>query len=410
MSGAVGSTGRASGEIRHLRVAGRLQHAGAVTRPALVHAAVAAAAAAAGCFYVTPINDRPSAELRKVLPTSTPFRGDTVQIEVDAIDPNGDAMNLSWRAFACAPGATACAAEPYITGIVDPSSDPSVSPKFSVIVLATEQTRAVKIVVHVEDTYGAPALQDPELTVDVANHPPAITFQVGTPGPPGAPTRITARATDEDDTLDRLTFVDWAITAQPFPSDGALTFVDDNSDNPDRVSADEIYDLLPDAEGTWEVSVTVEDPLGIQTVETQPVLIGTDQPPCIADVFPAAPPAGNTMPLDMLRRFEVVNVEDDLDLYPAPDPDDPFYGAATFTWSLASPGSGGYQVIAGAIDHAYELDPAAYDPGDAVFLRVEIADRIARTLPCPPGDLTCAIDPAADPPCVQRLTWALEVP
>lgn len=364
------------------------------------------AVSAGGCFFTETINDRPSAVLHRISPTSTPFRGDPMTIGVDAIDPNGDAMNITWSAYACAAGGTACAAGAYDNGTVTPGDD-----KFSVGAYGGTEARSVKLVVHVEDSYGAPALQDAELVIDIADHPPVIQFDVGTAGPPGAPTRITARVTDADDELDDLQFLSWAITDAPFPSDGTLTFVDDNADNPGRTTADQTYELLPDVEGTWEVSVTVADPFGTQASLARPVLIGTDHPPCIGDVFPAAPPEGNSMPLDMLRRFEVLDVEDDLDIFPAPSPDDPFHGPAAFTWFLASPATGGaYEEIAGATANAYELDPAGYDPGDAVFLRVEIADRIARSLPCPEGDLTCAIDPATTPPCIQRLTWSLEVP
>lgn len=388
-----------------MRVARALHDAGGVSRCAAILAA-ALAASAAGCFFTETINDRPSAVLHRLEPVNTPFRNDPMTIGVVAVDPNGDAMNITWSAFACAPGGTACEATAYDSGSVTPGLD-----KFDLFVSNTEQTRSVKIVVHIEDSYGAPALQDPELLVDVADHAPELEFDVGAAGPPGAPTRITARATDADDDLAGLQFLSWAITDAPFPSDGTLDFVDDNTDNPDRTTADETYELVPDVEGTWTVTVTVADPLGTQSSLSQPILIGTDHPPCIGDVFPAAPPEGNTMPLDMLRRFSVLDVEDDLDIFPAPSPDDPFHGPATFTWFLASPATGGaYTEIAGATENAYELDPAGYDPGDAVFLRVEIADRIARTLPCPDGDLTCAIDPATTPPCIQRLTWSLEVP
>jgi hypothetical protein len=368
-------------------------------------AAIAIAALAGGCFYMDGINERPSATLVKTAPVATPVRGDELTILVTAVDPDGDAMTIRWEAFSCGVGGANCDAVPYNTNTLS-----AFETSFSVLVAGGVQTRSVKLVAHVEDSLGAPALQDAQLIVDVANQPPEITFQVGDAAPVGGPTQITARATDRDDDLDALEFVGWSIAGQPFPSGGSLTFLDDNTDNPNRTSSDQTYELVADAEGTWTVAVTVRDPLGTETTEMQQVLIGTDQPPCIADVFPVVPPAGNTLPLDALRAFEVLVVEDDLDVFPWPAPDDPFYGPAEFTWYLASPASGGaYVELTGATDNGVELDPAAYDPGDALFLRVEIADRVARSLPCPPGDLSCAIDPAADPPCYQRMTWSLEV-
>jgi len=363
------------------------------------------AAAATGCFYTSPINERPATELVKVQPTSTPFRGDPVIVAVSTIDPDGDPVDVTWTATACNAGGTACEPMPFATGVVDPALG-----KLTFQIKDSVTTRSVVLVAHTEDSYGAPAVQDARLTIDVANHAPEITYQVGSVSPPGGPTIITARATDPDDDVDSLTFSGLAIVDAPFPSAGTLTKISDNSDVPDRTSADETYRLVPDVDGTWTIGVTVTDPVATATTESQPVLIGTDQPPCIVDVAPTVPSPGNTMPLDQLRRFSVLVVEDDLDVFPAPSIDDPYYGPATFTWSLASPASGGaYVEIPGAVENALELDPAAYDVNDALFLRVEIADRIPRTLPCPPGDLTCAIDPAAVPPCIQRQTWALEV-
>jgi hypothetical protein len=402
MSGGAGSASDNPAWNHHLHVAGPLHDAGDVTvRPAILSAAVLVG----GCFYTSGINDRPSATLSRVFPSGTPFRGDQMTIGIDAVDPDGDPMAITWSAFSCGPGGTGCDGVPYQTGTLATGAV-----LFDVGVDGSADTRSVRIVAHVEDSLGAPPLQEPALIVDVANQPPAITFQVGPAGPPGGPTQITARATDNDDNVADLEFIAWTISDAPFPSDGTLTFLDDNDDNPTRTSSDETYELVPDVEGTWTVSVTVADPLGTETTELQQVLIGTDHPPCIADVFPAVPPDGNTMPLDQLRRFEVLNVEDDLDIYPPPAPSDPFFGPAEFTWFLAGPASGGaYVELPGATENGFELDPAAFDPGDAVFLRVEIADRITRTLPCPPGDLSCAIDPATDPPCYQRMTWSLEV-
>jgi hypothetical protein len=365
--------------------------------------AILIATATTGCFYTSPINDRPSTELRKVIPTTTPYRGDPVTVQVDSIDPNGDPLTVTWTATACNAGAVACEATPFDTGVVDPALG-----KFDFAVRDSVLTRSVRVVAHTEDSLGAPALQDAVLIVDVANHAPVVTIQYDTVGPPGGPTRIIASATDPDDDLDALAFTSWTrMSPSGSSTNGELIRVGDNTADPDRTSADEAYELVPDVTGTWTVRVVVTDPIGTASMTDQPLLVGDDQAPCVCDVFPQAPPPGNTLLLDELRRFSVLVVDDDLDVFPAPSPDDPYYGAAEFTWSLSTAASGdSFVELTGAIDSFVELDPLAYDPGDRLRLRVEVADRIPRTMPCLPDEPTCAIDVAS---CIQRQTWALEV-
>jgi hypothetical protein len=361
---------------------------------------LAAAAALTGCFYTSPINERPSTTLARVSPVTTPYVGDPVTIEATSIDPDGDEVRVDWIAYECDAGGAGCSGLPLASGTVDSTH------KFSFTI---DATTSVRVVAQSQDGYGAPALQPAELVFDVANRAPTVNTLVVSVAPPDGPTIIDASAVDAEDGIG-VTYDAWTIVDAPFPNDGTLVKVSDNSDEADRTTADERWRLIPDVEGTWTIGVTVTDLAGTSTMVTQPVLIGTDRPPCLVDVAPALPTPGNTLPLDEPRRFEVLVVEDDLDLFPWPSPDDPFYGPAEFRWSIASPATGGdYVAIPSGGDSFVELDPAAYEPDDAVFLRVEIADRIARTLPCPDGDLSCAIDPAADPPCVQRQTWAIEV-
>jgi hypothetical protein len=383
-----------------LRVAGPLQQAGGVTRRAGIVAAVAAVGVT-GCFYTSPINERPSSVLH--LDTPGAFRANPVTVSVETIEPDGDEYSVTWTATACNEGGTACEATPFANGTVNPLLD-----KFTFTVKDAPTTRSVRVVAHTEDYYHAAALQDAELVIAVGNAPPTVSFQINNVGPPGAPTYIVATAVDVDDGAD-LTFAPWGIEDAPFPSDGLLEKVSDNTGDPDRQTAQETYRLIPDVEGTWTIAVTVADPLGEAETDTQPILIGTDHPPCLAQVAPLPPPEGNSLPLDELRRFSVLVVDDDLDIWPPPPPDDAFFGATEFRWYLATPATGGDYVEIPGAESFVELDPAAYAPDDDLSLRVEIADRVPRTLPCPEGDLTCAIDPASTPPCIQRQTWTLEV-
>jgi hypothetical protein len=358
------------------------------------------AAAGAGCFYMDPINERPATELRKVN-AGTTYRGDGITIEADTIDPDGDAVTVAWSAWSCAPGGLACEAAPFGSGVLD---DPGVD-KIQFDVPSTVTTRAVRVVAHTEDGYGAPALQDAVLIIDIANRLPELMPLMYAAGPPGGPTTITAQARDADDPLASLEFTSWRVMAPP-GGDTTPPFMK-IGDNIDADSTDETYLLEPDVAGGWWVEVVVTDPLGGSATELVEIPIGPDRPPCIADAFPLAPPVGAVMTVDEPRRFSVLVVTDDLDVFPAPPPNDPYRGEATFQWFLAGPGTGGAFVpVTGATANFVELDPTAYDPGDRLDLRVEIQDRISRTM-CPVNEPTCALD-ATRPTCIQRQTWALE--
>ena len=371
-------------------------------------AALVVVVATAGCFYTDPINQRPAAELRRISPADAPIRGDYMTIEAAIIDPDGDDITITWDAWACAAGADVCDPTKIATAITEPSFEPL----FDVVVPPvwfdaasgmSRPTQAVKVVAHLVDSYGAAALQDEVLVVDIANRSPVVTFQVFDVAPPGGGTRITASVTDIDDPATMLYVPPWVVYA-PRPS----TTFDFN-----RVYAgisptgayEETYELVPDVEGTWTIEVTANDPIGGSAIQQEPVLVGPDHPPCIAHEWPEVPPAGE-LPLDEPRPFSVLVVTDDLDVYPPPAPGDPYRGEATFKWWLASPATGGVLAPIADTGNSIELDPAAFDPGDQLELRVEIADRIARTLPCPASAPTCSIDGNS---CLQRLTWNVEV-
>jgi hypothetical protein len=364
----------------------------------------AIAAGGAGCFYMDPINERPATELLVSGAGGLIFRGDTVTIDVLSTDPNGDDMTITWSATACQDGGQACEATPFDNGVV---TDPAFR-KFAFDVKDAVTTRSVRVVASTVDSYGAPALQDEILVIDIANRVPALGLLQYSAGPPGGATTITASVTDDDDDLDALEFASWRVMAPP-GGDTTPVFVKigDNTDDPARDSADETWLLEPDVEGGWWVEVTVRDPLGAEDTEMIEIPIGPDRAPCIADAFPLAPPPGAVMIVDEPRRFSVLVVTDDLDVFPAPPPNDPYRGAATFRWSMSGPGTGGAFVpITGAAGNFVEIDPDAYDAGDRIDLRVEIEDRISRTT-CPANEPTCALDPAM-PTCLQRQTWAVE--
>jgi hypothetical protein len=160
----------------------------------------------------------------------------------------------------------------------------------------------------------------------------------------------------------------------------------------------EAQELVPDLAGAWLVEVTARDPVGATATVQRALVVTADRPPCLATL---APPAGPLI-FDRSRRFAALFVDDDLDPFPAAGG-----GAARFSWSVLAPSRGpGRQPLGGGAGNAVDLDPAAFSLGEIVELRVEVADRIARTLPCPDGDAACSIEGNA---CTQRQTWRLEV-
>jgi hypothetical protein len=129
---------------------------------------------------------------------------------------------------------------------------------------------------------------------------------------------------------------------------------------------------------------------------TQVLEIASDQPPCIAATTPAALPSARYLldTRDGARRFAVDSVVDDLDAWPAAG------SMLAFRWFVDDVEVEGHDLP------DLTLDPAAYLPGDTVALRVEIADRVARSLPCAPDQPECSIGGDA---CLQRVTWTVEV-
>ena len=102
--------------------------------------------------------------------------------------------------------------------------------------------------------------------------------------------------------------------------------------------------------------------------------------------------------------FQVHVVADDLDPYPTID--DPYLLPTKFTWSLLAPGST-RQVLTGVSGNSVALDPASFQPGDIVELRVEIYDRTNDAITCADGVATCSV--IGDNNCLQRQTWRVEV-
>ncbi len=360
----------------------------ATWRRARHFAALTALSASAGCFYLDDINQRPAIEIARRTPTAIE-RGTTVVLDAIVRDPDSSTVFLAWSAYACAATLDECDEAPIAEGTTR---------DFSVAVpLRTAAGRPVqhlRVTLSAQDDRGAAALVPQRLDLDIVNAAPRITAlqTVGRGFVVGRPLELRAQRSDSDDPIDSV-----ALTWEVFPPAGSAR-------PPLRPlpSADpgvEAQELTPDVVGAWEIRVTATDPTGATGTLQRSVVVSTDHPPCLTSL---SPPAQAPLFLDQRRRFSVLLVEDELDPHPAVAG-----GAARFSWSLAAPSRGPARTpLAGVGATGVELDPAAFAPGEIVELRVEVADRIPRTLPCADGDATCSVAGSA---CSQRQTWRLEV-
>lgn len=382
--------------IEHLRVAGWLHHDRPVPRrprsTGCLGVAAALALGASGCFFDETINERPSADIDRIDDNGVPTRGTSLQFRAVVADPDRDRVFPSWRFEACSAVGTCAALE---TGT---------DPIFSVTVPSTvvdEPTVRVAVTLDVVDELGAAGRPGQRLDLDVVNNLPEVIVQrrgreIDGAFPPDVPITISARGSDEDGD-------DVALAWELFPARNSVLADRRFERLPDPMTGGEEYVLLPDVDGEWIVRVTVNDGIDDRFVDL-PILVVPDRPPCLGASDPTPVP-GTTLVLDAPRRFSVLVVEDDLDIYPAPSPFDPFLDATSFRWYLRGPGEPGFALVDTDVA-GLELDPAQYDPGDRLDVRVEIDDRVGRDVQCAADAATCSLDQDG---CLQRQTWSVEV-
>jgi hypothetical protein len=357
---------------------------------------------ASGCFYVDPINQRPSASI--VQDSSGPaMRGmGTVDLHAVLDDPENDPVYVQWRVYSCT-DATAPAGCDQVPFTPPPERAIQV-PVPSYRADNVTPVQALRVILEATDSHGAVARPNQELVIPVGNAPPTLMvrssssyeFALGTP------VELDALANDPDDRPELL-HVDWQVI--PPIGGAAFTFEDFAVMPPDdhHLAASKL--LTSTTTGTWNVIVTVTDPLGA-SAQTMPPLtfdIARDRPPCLQTWAPLTAPSGQTLPLTDPTLFEVLVVDDDLDKYPIVV--DAYHGSPTFSWSLLPPGATQRQPL-GAIGNSVPLDPASYAPGDVLELRVEIQDRQHIPITCSDNLPTCSVSSDS---CIQRLTWRVEV-
>lgn len=347
-----------------------------------------AAASAAGCFYLEDINHRPAIEIVRITETAIE-RGSMVALRAAVFDPDAQYVSVSWRAYACAETTEACDEVPYLE-----SSEREIMAMVPLRTAGQQPVQHLRVTLAATDAQGARALPEQRLELDVVNAVPRLTGPqpIGTRMAVGMPLQLRVRRTDTDDPAASVQLT-WRVFGPAGTSRPALRQLPSSDPEIDN------QELIPDVVGPWLVEVTATDPAGGTTTAQRALVITGDLPPCLISLSPAA-----TAPLllDQRRRLSVLVVEDDFDPFPALPG-----GGARFSWSLLAPSRGAArQPLIGSAGAFVELDPAAFVPGELVELRVEVTDRIARTLPCADGAAQCSIQ---ENTCQQRQTWRLEV-
>lgn len=349
-----------------------------------------------GCFYAGDLNDRPSAEIVRLTP-GVPLRGATVLLQAVVVDP-GDAVTSSWQVDAC--GGSGVAERCDVRIPVHELSIDTIEVAIPMRVGGPDGVPTERLVVRLDvvDSHGAVARPIQQQVVEVGNQAPTLAVQrrgreLAGEFPEHAPIIVAARAEDPED--DPLT-LDCEVFAPRGSVPGAWTW-DRLADPP---TGGHEWRLVPDVPGAWEVHCTARDPL-VATSDGLTITVVADRPPCVRSTDPAAV-AGAVLVLDRPRRFAVVVVEDDLDVYPAA-PGDPFLGVTSFRWSLRPVGAADFVTIDDVA--AIELDPAAWAPGERFDVRVEVDDRRARGVGCPVDQPTCSLTLDS---CLQRQTWRVE--
>ncbi len=359
-----------------------------LTLTVMVAVTAVAAAALAGCFYTDSINSRPIATI-DTDGEAPRFLKQIYRLTAGgSVDGDGDALSFHWTLRSCPVGA-ACLEPPFLEdeGVLVEFSFPSRQP--------------VAVTLEARDPRGAISTQTRTFTPE--NRPPVVELQpIDEANPSGCFTvgrllRFVAGASDPDGDTPTLS---WQLTVPPISNPNVLVHGE---------GADGTYAIRPDVDApSWIIQVTATDDTGATDDEQRPFCTDPDQPPCIEVTDPGVQ-AGAIVTLprqDGTRTFRVETVVDDLDPFPFPggSSDDQLDGP-DFRWYLG-PAAAPPPLVAGHETSDFLVDPAAYEPGARLSLRVEVSDRKVRP-PCAPELASCEATPGSG--CPQRVTWTLEV-
>lgn len=354
--------------------------------------------AATGCFYITPINERPRADIEVSPGPHYPNSSFDVQAFESSDIEDGADIECTWSAYSCAD--LDCADATVLEG--HERSTLRCDESYTVNTPEADH-RPIRVLLTVADSDGA-TFEDKTI-IPIGNRPPIIKG----PQPQFAdtsertavsiPVRVSVEISDPD--LDDPVTLSWQLIK---PRGGGADVELSPLDKPGLTQ-----EFTPDVADVWTVEVTADDGHdGGQATGAAMIAVQEDAPPCIAQTLPAADPDNRFLlqRVDGPRTFSILRIDDELDPYPRTSEAE-YLGDPTFAWQLASPDTGGVLVpVAGASGPEVTIDPAAYAPGDLVDLRIEVRDRVDRDIPCDPAQPTCSL---SGDDCHQRVTWGVEI-
>jgi hypothetical protein len=348
---------------------------------------VAAVCGVGGCLLGERVNHPPIAVIQVLDDDTMIHQGLSLRfVATGSSDADAHLLSYAWSARRCA-APTDC--NQFLTAS---------SPEFTV---GFETKQPVIVTLTVTDERGAVA--EASRTYTPENQLPTVTLQLTPAGPANATGCYTAgrtldfyaEAADPDGDAIDLAFL---LTVIP-PASNPNVREDGAGAQPGT------WFVRPDAPGNWTLTATVTDSEAATASDDQAFCVDAAAPPCAAALDPFAP-AGAVVVVERdagPRRFSVEIVSDDLDPYPYPGGSpDAELGGAHFAWFLGAEDAPP-SAVPGHDVHDFVFDPSAYAPGERLWLRVEVTDRVARAS-CDPILASCGT-----PECPQRVTWTLEV-
>jgi hypothetical protein len=364
-------------------------------------AVLIASLALGGCFYIDPINQRPSLDIKQdnVGPI---FRKDVVSFTAVVVDPDEQDVDLVWHLYLCTDATTFsdCDSQSALAGDKRNFSFEVPEKRLD----GATPVEGIRIVLDGIDDHGAVAKPPDQLQLPVLDRSPSLTMskrsdymQPNMQFVVGMPINFYALYHDGDDDLDSLT-LEWEVfSPQQVPAD----FVDGEITSPDDMR--QVAKILtPQVIGQWTVQATVTDPAMNTITKSEAVSVVADAPPCITSPSPLVPmPSEPDLPVMDPTLFQA-KVADDLDSYPK-STGGSLFDEATFVWSILAPGNP--RTVIGTGPNIL-FDPSVYAPGTHVEVRVEVQDRTQIPINCPDGDATCSV--GGNTSCIQRQTWRVE--
>lgn len=366
----------------------------------------------AGCLYlekIEPLNHPPEAELVLTSPGEQEiYLGTEVHLSAQTShDPEGDDLRFEWSLEYDLTGPP-----PEDCGPFESSCDGGEGSTCCFVPVAM---KTHTIYLRVYDTNG---LRSPlqERILEVKNRLPEPYIVVETPpNDKGHYTvgqevwlhAFTSYDPDQGDTSCSGCLYYWETTTRPA---GSVTgvFQEHAADVDRKETSDESeslrYVVVPDYEGSYEVSLKVDDgvdpEMELDDLEsrTAHIEVDPDGPPCIRFTDPDAFAEKHVFLLSEQRKLRVLRVEDDLDPFP------PGSGLV-FEWSIQAEQGQPFNVVSGSNEPYLILDPSDFYSGQAVRIRVTVQDRQYHDLSgCSPSESVCNLVSG----CSQWVTWNIE--